>query len=260
MPQVSIILPVHNGETDLPGALQSVFGQSFSDWELIIVNDGSTDGTSSIIGDFQKRDSRITRIDHPQNLGLVQSLNDAVAASRGEFLARLDADDLWSDGQKLAEQVGFLTGHGDYNLVGTWAKVVSTGGMKLYNFRPPASDQKIRQEILLHNCFVHSGIMVRKFALQAAGGYQAADRHVEDYALWLRLGRLGKFANLPRVLVSYRVNEQGITQTKNREQVRNVCRMIAQYRQFYPRYWLAYIKWRLQLWGFGPWGRYLKNR
>lgn len=260
MSQVSIILPVHNGGRDLPAAVQSVFGQSLADWELIIVNDGSTDNTSGIISQLQNRDSRVALISHPQNLGLVKSLNDAVAAARGEFLARLDADDIWIDREKLAGQVLFLEQHPDCNLVGTWARVANTPGKKLYDFRPPCLDIKIRKEILLHNCFVHSSAVVRKKALLKAGGYRTEDLHVEDYALWLRLGLMGELANLPEVMVEYRFNEQGITKTKNRFQILANLRLIKQYRGFYPNYFWASLKWRLQLWGAGPVFRRFKNR
>ncbi len=260
MPQVSIILPVYNGDRDLETAVQSVFNQSFADWELVIVNDGSADNTPDIVARFQNRDSRVVLISHAQNLGLVKSLNDAVGAARGELLARLDADDVWPGREKLAKQILFLREHPDCNLVGTGAVVTAASGKKLYDFRPPANDSQIRKEILLHNCFVHSSVVIRKSALLQAGGYRAEDLHVEDYALWLRLGQKGRLANLPDVMVGHRLNEQGITRRQNRFQIRAILRLIKQYRDFYPNYFWARLKWRLQLWGAGPIWRRFKNR
>lgn len=260
MPKVSIILPVFNGGRDLPAAVQSIFDQSFTDWELVFVNDGSTDNTAGTIREFLNRDSRATLLEHQKNLGLVISLNEAVAAAQGELLARLDADDLWVDRDKLKEQVLFLDQHPDCNLLGTWAKITGESGKKLYDFCPPAADGQIRKEFLLHNCFVHSSILARKKTLLLAGGYRAEDLHVEDYALWLRLGRLGTLANLPKIMVEHRVNESGITQTKNRFQIRAILGLIKQFRADYPNYFWAVLKWRFQLWGLGGLLRRFKNR
>jgi glycosyltransferase involved in cell wall biosynthesis len=246
MPKVSIILPVYNGEEFLRQAINSVLLQSFADWEMIIINDGSSDTSGSIIGSFVSKDSRIRQIVHERNLGLVASLNEGVAVSSGEYLARLDSDDFWSDPDKLARQAAYLDNNPQCGLVGTRAEMVDMAGKHLYDFKPPSDDKNIRKQILLRNCFIHSSILIRKNILQQAGGYRVEDRHVEDYSLWLRMGKLAGFANLPEVSVVYRKNPSGITRTKNREQVRAALQLVEKFKNEYPGIWLARIKWRIQ--------------
>jgi glycosyltransferase involved in cell wall biosynthesis len=249
MAQVSIILPVYNGEAHLKQAINSVLLQSYSDWELIVIDDGSTDTTASIIQSYVSKDSRVRQIIHEKNLGLVTSLNEGVAVSAGSFLARLDCDDYWPSPDKLNKQMEFLGQHPRCGLVGTWAEMLDMQGKRLYDFKPPANDVAIRKQILWHNCFVHSGIIIRKNILRQAGGYKLEDLHVEDYALWLRAGKISALANLPEVLVKYRKNPAGVTKTKNREQVAAALGLIRQFKDYYPGHWLGWLKWRLQLWG-----------
>lgn len=246
MSQVSILMPVYNGEEFLKQAMNSVLVQSFPDWELLVVNDGSTDRSGEIIKWYAGQDSRIKLITNEHNLGLVASLNEAVAAAKGDLLARLDCDDWWSEPQKLFKQVEFLNLHQDFGLVGTWAALVEPSGKCLSYFKPPVDDAGIRKQILWHNCFIHSSILARKDIMLKAGGYKAGDRHAEDYALWLRMGRLAKFANLPVSMVKYRINPAGVTKTKNQEQISTAIKLISQFNNQYPNFWLGWLKWHLQ--------------
>ncbi len=246
MPKVSVLLPVYNGERFLEQAVASVLAQTFSDWELILINDGSTDTSGKIISKLQNTDQRIKAINQPQNLGLVQSLNEAVAASAGEYLARLDSDDAWTSAEKLSSQVKFLDENSGCDLLGTWAEVVSPEGRRLYDFCPPATDAQIRRQILCRNCFVHSSVVVRKSALLKAGGYRQEDLHVEDYALWLRMGQKGAWANLNSIMVRYCQNPLGITGQKKQQMIKSVLNLIKLNKNYYPNYWLGWIKWRIQ--------------
>jgi hypothetical protein len=146
----------------------------------------------------------------------------------------------------LEKQVDFLNANSNFALVGTWARVCSADGKKLYDFKPPKDDLGIRKEILVHNCFMHSSILVKKDALKNAGGYNPNQKHMEDYSLWLNLGKLHKFGNIPEIMLSYRVNRFGITQTKNKEQIKSVLNLIKEYKNIYPGYYKALFKWSLQ--------------
>jgi len=246
MPAISILMPVYNGEAFLKQAINSVLVQSFLDWELIIINDNSTDKSPEIIKWYLGQDDRIRLISNETNLGLVASLNEGINIAKGEFLARLDCDDYWSNPEKLSKQVNFLAQNPDCALLGAWADMIDESGKHLKNFCPPVADKKIRGQILWHNCFLHSSIMVRKSVLLEAGGYKREEQHVEDYGLWLRIGKIAQFANLSEVLVSYRLVPQSVTRTKNAQQLKSIISLIKKYKGDYPNYRVGYLKWRLQ--------------
>ena len=246
MPKVSVLMSTYNDARFLPEALNSVLSQSFADWELLVINDASSDTTEEILRDYHSRDARINFSTNLSQKGLITNLNFALAKAQGEFVARLDSDDIWIDENKLKKQISFLNENPDYCLVGTWAEVVDESSKKLYNFTPPDKDREIRKEILWHNCFVHSSIMARRKNILDAGGYNPEQKYTEDYALWLKMGVSSKFANLPEILVRYRVKAAGITQTKNLTQISAVLTLVKAYQTRYPGYFKAKIKWWLQ--------------
>ncbi len=239
-------MSTYNDAEFLPEAMQSVLGQSFNDFEFLIVDDNSSDTTKNILADYQVKDPRIIFWSNPVNQGLTKNLNAALAKARGEFMARLDSDDAWLDKNKLKKQLDFLDKNPNYCLVGCWAEVCGPKNKKLYDLKYPAGDGEIREQLLVRNCFVHSGILARTNAVKEAGVYGAGRQYIEDYALWLELGKRYKFGNIPEIMVSYRVNDLGITRTKNKEQIKAVLSLIKEYRNAYPNYALALLKWSLQ--------------
>src|ERR1700688_1532416 len=135
-PRVSILLPTYNRAALLRRAVQSVFRQSFPDWELIVLDDGSTDGTEAMLKEFMGRDHRITTIRNPknENAGIAKFLDKGLAAAKGEYIARLDDDDYWIDDDKLKKQVAFLDSHPDYVVVGTGVRVINKEGKELSRY------------------------------------------------------------------------------------------------------------------------------
>lgn len=246
MPKVSVIISTYNDAAFLGEAVESVLGQSFDDFELLVVDDASTDNTKNILENYRLKDSRVVFWSNQTNLGLTKNLNAALAGAKGEYIARLDSDDLWSDKAKLQKQADFLNKNPDYCLVGTWAGVFGADNAKLYDLKYPATDLDIRKQLLRHNCFVHSGILARKANILAAGGYDTNRQYIEDYALWMKLGLSARLANLPEIMVRYRVNKSGVTQTKNKEQIKAALSLIKEYKGVYPQYTGALFKWSLQ--------------
>ncbi len=262
-PRVTIILPTYNSELYLSKAIDSVLKQTFTAWRLLIIDDGSTDGTRKMFEGGLYRDDRISYRRNDKNLGLIASLNLAIGLVEGEYFARLDADDFWLDEQKLAYQVDFLDNHPDCAMVGTGAVAVEETGRRVGLIQVSGLDDKIRKRFLVANQFVHSSIVARTGMVKRAGGYDSAMKHVEDYELWLRLGINYRLANLPAPMVAYRVNMSGITSSNNLEQIRRCCEVAKKYRREYPGFFLAYFKWNLQyifvrLLGFGKFSK-LKN-
>ena len=195
MPLVSIILPAYNGAQWIAKAIESVLAQSFSDFELIIINDGSTDDTEAITLRFAGQDSRIRYIRNERNLGIQRTRNISLEQARCDYMAEIDQDDEWVDKDKVKKQFAFLKAHPDHVLIGTGAIMVDSRGKEIARYLMPKTDQEIRRKLLRKNCFIHSSVMYRKNPVKEIGGY-AIDRMSEDHDLWLRLGQNGEVGNL----------------------------------------------------------------
>lgn len=246
MPKVSILMPVYNGGQLLPEAIKSVLGQDFADWELLVINDGSTDQSGKIIFGYTRRDSRIQQIVHSVNLGLIASLNEGLKMASGVFIARLDSDDTWSDVSKLRKQAAFLEQYPKVGLVGTFARIHGHNKGQGRILKYPVSVASIRKQILIRNCFVHSSVMFRRQLAQQCGNYNPQEKYAEDYGLWLRLGLVAEFCNIPEIMVNYYVNPAGVTQSENNRQILAAKQLIAKFKSNYPNYLLAWLKWSVQ--------------
>lgn len=201
-PQVSVLLPVYNGGRFLREAIDSILGQSYADFELIVVNDGSTDDTHDIVSSYADPRLRYIRQD---NCGLSATLNKAIGLARGRYLARQDSDDL-SYPERLKRQVEYLDAHPTCGLVGTWAEIWVEGERTSRAHRHPADNPVLQFLLLFNNPFVHSSVMMRREAVQKVGPY-LSDRSrklPEDYELWSRIARHYELANIPELLHVYR--------------------------------------------------------
>lgn len=209
-PLVSVLLPVYNGAAYLTEAIQSIIDQTYDNFELIIINDGSTDESDAIIRKFV--DPRI-RYNQQENQGLAATLNKAVNLATGKYLARQDADDI-SLPQRFEKQVAFLETNSDYGIVGTWAEIwVETEKTeRVHNH--PAKSIILKFDLLFDNPFVHSSLMIRKAVFEQVGLYATAkERQPEDYELWSRIAREFEVANIPEILQVYREVQGSICRT-----------------------------------------------
>jgi glycosyltransferase involved in cell wall biosynthesis len=211
-PKISVILPVYNAQTYLQESIQSILSQSFSDFELIIINDGSTDQSLEIIQSYT--DDRIKLINQ-SNAGLPISLNRAIAIAKGQYLARQDADDI-SLPTRLAEQTAYLDEHPTCALLGSWAKILVDNTPTDRALQHPYKNGDIQLKLLFFNCFVHSSVMIRKSALEKSGLYPEEREKFppEDYDLWLRIAKDFEVANIPKALLQYRELSNSISRTK----------------------------------------------
>ena len=211
LPKVSVIMAVRDGERWLEEACRSVLSQSLSDIELIVIDDGSTDGSVIILETLSESDPRLRWQSQPP-AGLVAALNRGLSLARAPLLARLDADDI-AVPSRLAEQSAFLGGHPDMVLLGSWAEKMDAQGRNIGRLTPESGSDRLA-EILQHsNPFVHSSVMMRTDGVRELRGYRAACLSAEDYDLWLRLSERGRIGNLPRELVRYRVHTGSVTRT-----------------------------------------------
>ena len=216
-PKVSVILPVYNGEEYLQETIDSVLSQDYTDYEFLIINDGSRDASQDIIDKNAKIDSRIVSIKQ-KNQGLVKTLNKGIDLAKGIYIARIDADDVWLRG-KLKEQVKELDQDEDLVLIGGSFDVVDEKGGYIRTFYAPIEDSHIKDALLLYNPFGHAGVVYRKDAVIKAGLYSGDVGPTEDYDLWIKLSRIGKLKNLARPIFRYRENENGISQTNHEYQL-----------------------------------------
>lgn len=208
LPKVTVLMPAYNAEKYIGEAIQSILDQSFKDFELLIVNDGSTDNTKKTIKKFT--DSRIRIIDH-QGKGISSSLNAGLKAANGYYIARFDADDVCMK-KRLEIQVNFLDENPGYVLVGTDAEYIKENGDHLFDFHSVSySYDDILQRLYQYCPFIHSSVMYRKDEVLKAGGYSEHAHNFEDYLLWANLVKVGKCCNLQDPLIKVRFNPASVT-------------------------------------------------
>ena len=202
-PRVSIVMAAYNGEPYVRDAIRSVLDQDFSDFELIVVDDGSTDGTAAVVTGFG--DARIRYHRNERNLGQTPSLNVGVRMARGEYLARLDTDDEYLPG-KLRTQVEFLDANPEVALCGTWARCIDEHGAPSGVFRAPTRERDVAFRLVWASPVCHVSVMMRRDAVLEAGGYDESYRYAADHQLWSELVARGhRLVNLPEYLMKYRV-------------------------------------------------------
>lgn len=208
-------MPVYNCEQFVTQAIESILSQTFADFELIIIDDGSTDKSLTAIRAIN--DARIIVVSHTHNKGLVARLNEGINISRGQYIARMDQDD-WAFSERLAKQVVFLDTHPEYGLCGT--HVVYVGDHAGSKPVMGVTDDELRCNFMFNNAFAHATVMIRKsvldeFSLRYDQSYYAA----EDYKLWLDIAERAKIYNVPEVLLKYRQHDGQMCRVFTHEQV-----------------------------------------
>jgi len=201
-PKVSVVMPVYNGGGYLISAIKSVLSQTFSDFELLILNDASTDGSFDIIEKF--KDKRIYLINRKENIGLQNNLFDGFNLAKGKYIARMDQDDICHP-NRFAEQVKYLEENLEVGLCGTWCKTIGMG--KYFIYKPPCNSDDIRANLLWQTSFVHPSVMMRKSLFKKFNlNYDINFKYGEDYDLWMRASDCFLTANIPKVLLFYRMH------------------------------------------------------
>lgn len=209
-PTVSVVMSVYNGEKYLRESVESILHQTYMDFEFIIVNDGSVDGTKEILEYYV--DERIVLL-HQENIGLTKSLNRGIAVARGKYIARQDADDI-SKPLRLEKQVAFLEKNPDVGLLGTNFTFIDDNGKLLHNSYLPLDNENLQNRLARICTHCHTSVMIRKEALDKVGGYRDFFKYAQDYDLWLRISEKYKIRNLSSFLVSYRETREAISSEK----------------------------------------------
>ena len=201
-PRVTVLLPVYNARAFVAEAVRSVLDQTFGDFELVAIDDGSTDGSAEVLSTIADPRLRILR---QENRGLIATLNRGIAEATGELIARMDADDI-SLPDRFAKQVAYLDAHPKVVAVGGAAQFFTDAGPQDFVLRHPNDPAAIRQALAKDSAIVHPTAMIRRDALTGIGGYRRAFVDAEDYDLWLRLAEKHDLANLDDVVLHYRVH------------------------------------------------------
>ena len=212
---------VWNGAPQVGEAVQSVLSQTAADLELIVIDDESSDATPAILKSFRDPRLRITR---RARGGLTSALNAALALARAPLVARLDADDIALP-QRLEQQLEYLKRHPDVGLLGTAARETDAAGREVAVLRPPTDDDEIRRALIRRNPFVHSSIVMRRAAVDQAGGYDETFPVAQDYDLWMRMSRVTRMANLSDLLVIRRLLPGRVTATRESERFKAEARV-----------------------------------
>lgn len=249
MSKVSILLSVYNGERFVRDAVLSILAQTYREFELLIVDDASTDGTHTILEELAAQDPRIRILTNSTNLGLTKSLNIALAAvGTGDpssafgllrmtekvwppqngirYIARMDADDIALP-DRLEKQLAFLQSHPDIDVVGTAYEWIDEDGAVIGRPHVITDPDDIHRVLPRTNPLLHSSVVMRRSALERVHGYDESFRRAQDYDLWLRLSRTSRMANLPDVLMQKRLARSMISFASERAQLR--CAVRARY-------------------------------
>jgi len=218
-PKISVVMPVLNGEKYLAEAIDSILNQTFQDFEFIIVDDGSTDGTPEILQSYAQKDSRIQILTNPVNRGIGYSRNRGIAQSRGEYIANMDADD-WCLPERFEKQASFLDSHPEIAVLGTACFIFSDhGNVHQRKLVHPSQPGLIRWHLLFGVPVIQPSALIRKNVFENPDFlYDEGVPPAEDYALWVKLVPNYKISNLREALCFYRWHDSNISVTKNLSQ------------------------------------------
>lgn len=211
VPAVTVLIPAYNGGPLLRQAVESILAQTFTDFECLVIDDGSTDGAVDALCSIC--DARLRIVRNPKNLGLIATLNRGLELARAPLLARMDADDV-AHPSRLQRQVEVLAARPELALVGCWARMIGLHGEPAGDLVCPVEPQEVLRTVLVGSPFVHPAVTARTSILRELGGYPTDALHAEDYALWLKLLLRHDAANIPEQLLDYRVHPGQVSQRK----------------------------------------------
>lgn len=205
--KVTIFIPLYNNEKYIGKTIESILAQTYQNFEILIINDGSTDRSAEVVLSY--KDPRIRLIHNEKNMGLVYTRNKGLDETHTEYISILDSDDIFYP-TKIEEQIKFLESHSDFALLGTWTEIINSNGNKTgVAWKNNISPEKIPIVLLFNNCFSQSSVMIRMKSLEGLR-YRSPETD-EDYDLWIQISKKWKIWNIPKILTQYRRHETNIT-------------------------------------------------
>jgi glycosyltransferase involved in cell wall biosynthesis len=240
--KVSIMMITKNRADLLPFAIDSILQQTFTDWELLIIDNGSVDQTKDVVAGYIARDARIKYFESDLT-GTSPNRNLALRLARGEYVSVLDSDDVWLEPDKLTAQIAFLDSHQDYGVVGSQASLIDIAGQIIGSQTMPETDEAIRASLTRRDNLIHSSAFYRRAMAVSVGGYDETLLIGEDWDLWLKLGLRGKLANLPQRFIGYRVHQGNMGYGRLKKVLFTGHQIVKRYFKSYPNAWLNRLKW-----------------
>lgn len=229
-------MPTYNRANLILPSINSVIAQSYDNWELLIIDNGTTDETGEVVRKIQVDEPRIifVKVKRDPTTRIIKYLNHGISLAKGKYIARLDDDDTWICGDKLRRQVDFLESKRDYVLVGGGVVIVNEKGEELFRYYKKETDALIRQYALFSNPFSHTTVVFRKDVAMQLGGYRT--NYLEDWDFWLRIGKIGKMYNAPEYYANYLAAAQNYSLVDEKQQAAMILKLIRSYRHDYPSY------------------------
>ncbi|SHG20450.1 Glycosyltransferase, GT2 family [Desulfacinum infernum DSM 9756] len=223
-PRISVVVPVCNGERFLERSIRSVLSQTYNDFELLALDDGSTDKSLEILCSFD--DPRIKIIRNDKNLGISRTRNRGLFEAKGFYIAPIDQDDMW-DARRLERQFEIMDSDPRYVIVGSWIHLIDSKDTVFHPLKPPSKPDHIGKTIIYRNPFCHSAVLFKREYALAVGGYDSRYPYAEEYCLWLRLLQCGIGLNVEEFLTYYRIHPLQLSAKKLRLQHRSakLCRL-----------------------------------
>ena len=234
-PLLSVVMAARNEARYVASAIQSIISQTYLNWELIIIDDGSIDETSDILEKYSRQDDRIRWIRNSQSLGLAASLNMGIRQARGAIIVRADADDL-NMPNRFEEQFSYLRDNTEIDFVGTGAVLINEEGEEIREFFLPSEHEEIKKISFKNTCFFHSSVAMRKSMLERLGLYDETFIRAQDKELWLRGIKYGcRYANISKPLINYRITERSSAYRVTLQTLHSLIRIGWLYK---PKWWL----------------------
>lgn len=250
---ISVVIPTKNGGKYIRRAVESVLNQSETDFEIIIINDASTDETISILSELEQKDSRIRVITNTKSVGPGISRHIGIREAKSELIAFIDDDDEWISKEKLALQIKYFADHPEATVVGSAKNNFVKEDGSPYPVRmdrQPQSDAEIRKTMLWRNPFITSSVMLKKSPYLQVGGFGSLYL-AEDYDLWMRMGSHGTLANIPNCDINYTVRQGNASTTRQLEMNKIVLGLVKNYKKDYPDYYyINLLKAYARIWLF----------
>lgn len=254
--KVSVIMPAYNRAKYISKAINSVLRQTFADFELIIIDDGSTDNTKEVLQKYLQ-DSRIKYI-YQTNQKVSKARINGIKNSAGKYIALLDSDDYWLDEKKLEKQVSFLEKNPEYVLVSGGIIRAGENGKEISKTKNPEADQEIRKNMLLSCLIAPSAAMFLRSAYDRVGGFNINSDLSEDWQLFMDLGLIGKMYNFQDYFLGYLQGEQNRSNFNRRKNLKYNLGLLKKYKSKYPNFWKAYaIHFCYYIYSFVPLNREL---
>lgn len=215
---VSFLVSAHNNQKYILASVRSLLSQTWIEYEIVIVDDASTDGTAAILEEFTHYDSRIRVIRNHENLGLTKSLNIGLARCGGTYIARMDADDIALP-DRLQKQLDFLESNPNVAACGSLGVYIDEAGKEIGPKDLPTTYEAIKKKLLFNNQFIHSSLFFRKSVLDKMGGYNEAFKTAQDYELMMRIAATYPVANLSDRLIKWRVRRGSISWKSKQQEI-----------------------------------------